>query len=44
MSKKNKMVRDLIDISARLADEKDYDDKIAPMLQDIINYLKGGTK
>ena len=41
MNKVNKMVRDLINVSARLADEKDYDNKIAPTLQGIINYLKG---
>ena len=40
MNKVNKMVRDLINVSARLADEKDYDNKIAPTLQGIINYLK----
>jgi len=36
----NKMIKDLVDISYRLADEKDYDDKIAPKLQRIIDYLK----
>ena len=40
MNKVNKMVRNLINVSARLADEKDYDNKIAPALQNIINYLK----
>ena len=41
MSNVNKMIKDLINISYRLADEKDYDDKIAPKLQQIINHLKG---
>jgi len=41
MSNVNKMIEDLIDISYRLADEKDYDDTIAPILQRIINYMKG---
>ena len=40
----NKMIKDLIDISYRLADEKDYDDKLAPILQNIIDHLKGETK
>ena len=40
MSKINKMIKDLIDISYRLADEKDYDDTIAPTIQGIINYFK----
>lgn len=41
MSNVNKMIEDLIDISYRLADEKDYDDTIAPILQRIINHMKG---
>jgi hypothetical protein len=40
MSNINKMIEDLIDISYRLADEKDYDDTIAPIIQGTINYLK----
>ena len=40
----NKMIKDLIDISYRLADEKDYDDKLAPILQNIIDHLKGEVK
>ncbi len=41
MSDVNKMIKDLIDISYSLADEKDYDDTIAPILQRIINHIKG---
>jgi len=44
MSNINKMIKDLINISYRLADEKDYDNQIAPKLQQIINYLKGESK
>jgi len=40
MSNINKMIKDLIDISYRLADEKDYDNTIAPTIQGIINYFK----
>ncbi len=41
MSNVKKMINDLVDLSIRLADEKDYDNKIAPKLQRIIDYLKG---
>ena len=34
-----KMLNSLIDISYRLADEKDYDEVIAPRLKTIIGYL-----
>jgi len=35
-----KMLNSLIDISYRLADEKDYDEVIAPRLKTIIGYLR----
>jgi len=44
MSNINRMIKDLIDVSYRLADEKDYDDKIAPALERIISHLKLAEK
>jgi len=35
-----KMIDSLIDISYRLADEKDYDELIAPRLEIVIGYLR----
>ena len=35
-----KMIDNLVDISYRLADEKDYDETIAPRLKTIIGYLR----
>ena len=35
-----KMIDNLVDISYRLADDKDYDETIAPRLKTIIGYLR----
>ena len=36
----DEMIEFLIELSARLADEEDYDDYIAPKIQQVIEYIQ----